>query len=441
MRTRARAWAIRAAVVAVVAAAGVVGIHTPAYAADVVIHSFSMNPPTIDAGQESRARFRINLNPDGAGNVNLTVSSNNPKVECISGCSIGGAQIPEGGSDYFEAVFRAQGIFTSEETVTITVQAADASGGPTRSANQPLRVRPTPTVPEVRGTVTDVYTGEPVKDARVGMVDSVGNTWDNIGTGADGSFVITSTPQKPIAAGKLRFTVQKEGIRDFDSDRDSGPIVANPNVPLVGVSLRVMVLATATPTGPPTGPPTDEVSGSPGQTSEAAAPPPDTGLSGFAIMMIVIGGLLVLVGIGAIVLLFVRRNNEEEDQDGPPGPGGRGVGRHPRQPGHRQLRVQRQVAAAGLPHRQDGGDHRRTAGQAESHRDVRADPGGAQQLGELVAVAGEPPVGQPVAVGTGHRHRVRIRRWVPVQQFGDRGVRRWFQPVGRPGGDEDGAPC
>ena len=323
MRTRARAWAIRAVVMTVVTAAGVVGITTPAYAADVVIHSFSMNPPTIDAGQESKARFRIQLNPDEAGSINLTVTSNNSKVECVSGCSIGGAQIKEGGSD-FEAVFRANGVFTSEETVTITVEAADVAGGPKRTATQPLRVRATPVVPEVRGTVTDVYTGEPVKDARVTMVDSAGTTWDNIGTGADGSFVIVSVPDKPIAAGQLRFSVRKEGVRDFDS----GPIVANPNQALLGVSLRVEVIPTTTPATAPTETQSEETSQAPiTTTGAAAAPPPDSGLSGFAIMMIVIGAVLVLAGIGTIVLLFLRRNNEEEGEDGPPGPGDRGYAR------------------------------------------------------------------------------------------------------------------
>jgi hypothetical protein len=198
-----------------------------------------------------------------------------------------------------------------------------------------LTIQPTPSVPEVKGTVTDVSTGQPIKDARVSMTDSAGTRWDNIGTNDDGSFTIPSTPQKPIAAGQLRFEVRKEGIQDFTS----GAIMANAGVALTNVSLRVQVITTATPTSVPPLTPTDLTTPTTGGETSIAAPP-DTGLSGFSIMLIVVGGLLVLVGIAAIVLLFVRRNND--DNDGPPrggpgrgGPGGPGRGGPP-PPGQRR---------------------------------------------------------------------------------------------------------
>ncbi|MBX6750585.1 MAG: hypothetical protein IRY85_13105, partial [Micromonosporaceae bacterium] len=316
MRTRAQAWAIRAAVVAVVTAAGVGGIAGPAHAAPEV-SNFGLSATVINPGQQVTATWTVYTRNANGESATVRIEADNPQVECSGDCSRGDVPIGQDGVD-FTATFTANGVFASDTRVKVRIYLNNTPW----STVQEFTVRATPTVPEVRGTVTDVYTGEPVKDARVTMIDSAGTTWDNIGTGADGSFSITGTPQKPIAAGVVRFLVRKDGIRDFDS---KDQFRASPNVALTGVSLRVEVITTATPTSEQPPPTETEEATTDATTSVAASAPPDSGLSGFAITMIVIGGLLVLTGVGAIVLLFVRKNDDEED-DGPPGPGGRGYG-------------------------------------------------------------------------------------------------------------------
>ena len=77
-----------------------------------------------------------------------------------------------------------------------------------------------------------------------------------------------------------------------------------------------------------------------GVTTEAArteaSTKPDEGPGGLFWVMISVGGLLVLLGIAAIVLIFVRKKDEGDDQPGR-GPGGRGgpggPGGHGRGPG------------------------------------------------------------------------------------------------------------
>lgn len=321
MKTRARAWTIRAAVIAVVTAASIVGVTTPAHAAPIIVN-FILSTNTISAGQTVTATWTVRSDDEDGEVVNVSVQANNQSLQCTSGdCNVVGAEISQDGRD-FEAVFSTTGVITSPQNVQIRVRAGNVESPP-----QPLTIQPTPQVPEVRGTVSDVNTGQPVKDARVSMTDSAGTTWDNVGTDENGAFHIPSTPQKPIAPGELRFTVRKEGINDYTS----GAIIATANQPLTNVALKVIVnnpSASATTSLPPITA-TGLVTETPTAPTSIAAPS-DSGLSGFSIALIVLGGLLVVVGIAAIVFLFVRRNNDE-DGDGPPrgapGPPGMGGGR------------------------------------------------------------------------------------------------------------------
>lgn len=335
MKTRARAWAIRAAVIAVVTAASIVGVTTPAQAAPIIVN-FILSTNTISAGQTVTATWSVRTSSSEPELVDVSVQANNPSLQCTSGnCNVVGAEITQSGRD-FEAVFTTTGVITSPQNVQIRVRAGNVESPP-----QPLTIQPMPQVPEVRGTVTDLNTGQPVKDARVGMTDSAGTTWDNIGTDDNGAFHIPGTPQKPIAAGELRFTVRKEGVVDYTS----GAIMATANQPLTNVALKVQVLSTATPTSLPPITASDLTTETASSTT-SIAPPSSSGLSGFSILLIVLGGLLVLVGIAAIVFLFIRRNNDEEGdgpprggppgmggRGGPPGPPGRGGPPGPRRPG------------------------------------------------------------------------------------------------------------
>jgi hypothetical protein len=72
------------------------------------------------------------------------------------------------------------------------------------------------TVPEVSGTVTDVYTTTPIKAAKVTIQDSGSppNTWE-VGTDDGGNFKIVSEAGKPIRPGVIAVIVQKEDIEQY----------------------------------------------------------------------------------------------------------------------------------------------------------------------------------------------------------------------------------
>jgi hypothetical protein len=191
----------------------------------------------------------------------------------------------------------------------------------------------------VAGQIYDLLRGNGIPAASVSMRDSVGTTWDNIGTDDGGFFEIAGTPGKPIAQGNLVLTITKDTFlpKVFEVNT-SNPGLTNLRIPLE--TDPAAASATPSTSAPPITPSLD----SPGIDSSAPPPPADGGMSTFSLMLIIVGGLLVLLGIGAIVLLFVRRG----DGDGPPGPGrgpkggpggrnggppGRGAPPGPRRPG------------------------------------------------------------------------------------------------------------
>ncbi len=86
--------------------------------------------------------------------------------------------------------------------------------------------------------------------------------------------------------------------------------------------------------------------------------------------------------------------------------GGRAVGEQVAQPGGGVAGVQRQVAAAGLEHREHRDDQLRAARQADRHQAVGPDAAPAQLVGEPAGAGVELGVAQP-PVARFHRHRVR----------------------------------
>ena len=177
MSTHRRAWTIRAAVIAVVTSAGLFGIAAPAYAADPVVSNYTLNPSTIDAGGQTTARFTVRMSDNMAGNTDVTVSSNNNKVTCQSGCSVIGADIDANGTQ-FEAVLKATGNFTGNDTAVISVKVGNRP-----PVNQTVNInapQATAQVPEVSGTVVSVYDNSVIKGAKVRISDSASHLWDDV---------------------------------------------------------------------------------------------------------------------------------------------------------------------------------------------------------------------------------------------------------------------
>jgi hypothetical protein len=332
MRTRVRAWTIRGAVVAVLATAGIVGVVTPAWAAPTVeIHDLQESANAIDAGATVSVTFTVVIT-DGANNgsaatntyPNISVTTDNNNVKCTSGqCNIAGATIAPNGSQ-FTATLTASGYFQNDTTVHITVAAGQTTQG------QTLTVHHTATVPEINGIVTDLATAQPIKGAKVSVSDSSGQKWDGLVTDDGGAFKVSGSTQ-PIAAGPIQITVTMAGYTDKQAT-----FTGVANQPLSAPIKMTAVVSSVTPTGPQNITPSNiDTGGAPSAVD--TAPPASSGLSGFSLVLIIVGGLLVLLGIAAIVLLFVRKNNGDGDPrkgaGGPGGPGGRGGPQGPGGPG------------------------------------------------------------------------------------------------------------
>jgi hypothetical protein len=335
--THQRAWILRAAVVAVVAAGSLFGLASPALAApgEPQLSDISLDPGTINAGSETTVHFTVKLNPDAAGLATVTVTSNDPKVTCSATCSFSSASIPLGGKVY-AIKMKASGPYTNDDAATITIKATNTFG--TAQDQEQLNVKaPTQqaSVPEVSGSVVDVYTNAPIKAAKVWIQDSASTTWE-VGTDDGGNFKITNKPEMPIKPGTMSFKVEKDGIQPYTTTK-----TATAGQPLTGVKLTVAPINSPTPTSQPTQQTTESAPPTLGDDTPASTK--DNSGGGLSWVLIAIGAFLVLLGVGAIVLLFVRKKDDGAGDGpggprrggpgGPPPPPGRGGPRPPQRPG------------------------------------------------------------------------------------------------------------
>ena len=316
MRTRWRAWTIRTAVVAVITAVATVAIATPAQAARPRVFEFSLVPASgqISAGQQLKARFKIQMNDFAAGVASYTVTSSRPdKLRCISSCGTQNMQVPADGVPV-EAVFETVGFFPSDEHLSIEVTTTNTDGNDSLDAD--VTILKTPTIAEVSGRVTNIMTGEPIGTAKIVMTDSIGTRWEDVASDDEGNFIITKDLYgKDIAAGFIVLEVSKDGFNVVTRQIEA-------NQPKTNLRLQLSSNASATPTT--SAPPITASLDTTDAGSQSSAAGGDAGLSAFSLMLIIVGGLLVLLGIGAIVLLFVRRGNDDDYGPPRPGKGGRG---------------------------------------------------------------------------------------------------------------------
>jgi len=233
VRTQRRAWMSRAAVVAAVTAAGLFGAAAPAFAADPQLTDITVEPGTIEPGQQTNVRFKV-TNPDNnPRTITVQVASSDNKVSCASTCTFTNASFgPNGtptGSKDFNVRFAANGSIQQDMQVTLTISAKDGGSGP--EVQQQLNinapdVQQPPTVPEVSGTVSNAATGKGVPAAKVYLQDSVHPTPYEVGTNKDGKFTFTSKPDAPIAPGTIALTRMFFTPSSRDSTRVSPPIAA-----------------------------------------------------------------------------------------------------------------------------------------------------------------------------------------------------------------------
>ncbi len=249
-------------------------------------------------------------------NLDATTDSNNPAHKDISFTltAHGTVDVPTGQ--------------TATKSGTVTAQSFNGND------NKPFNVSlsgpaAAPTVPQLSGDVVNIYTGAPIVGAQVNAGDAANHTW-TVGTDKDGKFKIVSTPDKPIAPGLIVFLVKKDTFKDYTENHNG---VAGQ--PITNLHFTIAPLASpgasSTPS-PGSGLASNQTdAGLGGDDTSAAASSGSGSGGGLSWTLIAIGGVLVALGIAAIVILLIRRKGDDDDENvdmprRPSGPGGRGPG-------------------------------------------------------------------------------------------------------------------
>ncbi|MEJ3743030.1 carboxypeptidase regulatory-like domain-containing protein [Actinomycetes bacterium KLBMP 9797] len=265
---------------------------------------------------------------ENSANVSLTGLPNG--VSCSSGCGqVNDLNVDEGKNHLL--TLRASDGAPAANGTQVTVRVVTARDATTKNfsltvtAKQPEEKKP---VSQVSGRVRDADTGDGIEGALVALADSENHRCVTT-TGSSGSYKFTSCDGKPIAAGELFLGTSHE---DYESITEK-QINANPgqSVTVATFSLKSKK-ASATPSATPSAALTEEPAATDDQVSPAATEPATQNTAAEAgggmgsWLLIVLGGLLVALGVGAIVLLVIRRksdNGDDDDDDpegGAPGP-------------------------------------------------------------------------------------------------------------------------
>jgi hypothetical protein len=169
-------------------------------------------------------------------------------------------------------------------------------------------------VPEVSGRVTDSTSGVGIKDATV-VVEDGANTVHSAGTDSQGRFRVVSTAQKPITPGQIKIGANKDGyeIVPLLVDGRSGQALTNQAVKLKPLSVSASAQPEVSDPNMTVDP--SAVTEEEGDGNAAGSGTGDGGPGMISWVLIGLGGILVLLGIGAIFLLL-RRRGEDDEEDG-----------------------------------------------------------------------------------------------------------------------------
>ncbi|MGW9196919.1 carboxypeptidase regulatory-like domain-containing protein [Micromonospora chersina] len=330
MSTHRRAWKQRAGVVVALVFGALLAVPaTPALAAPT-ISNVSASPNSVEAGGSVKVTYSLNFT-DPLATADVSVTSGNPKLTCVDGCSRG--RVNQNGT--FDATFRAASD-APNGSATITIKATDSNGPNKQEESATVTVTlvakapPAPqTVKSISGKVVISANGDPIAGAIVMLRDSRNNQRQT-NTDSSGNFRFTGSDSNPIAPGRIDLGASKDGA---DPGTKSIDAAAGQSVTglRISVPLKVEVSPSATPSASeeplPSDEATDEATEEPASQAPAAQQPAANEDSGGSWLLILLGGLFVAVGVGTIVLLYMRRKNEDGDGDGdgphgPTGPGG-----------------------------------------------------------------------------------------------------------------------
>jgi hypothetical protein len=326
--THRQAWLQRAGVVVALTTSALLALPaTFATAAPPIIKNVSAAPNSVDPGGTTTVTYTLDV-PTGE-TADVDVTSNNGKLTCASGCSPRRV-----GSGNQSATFRYSTTATANETavITIRVTTSGALGGSNQdqaSTQVTLVGKPAPqqpqTVKEVSGRVTDFGTGLPVPNATVGIRDSAGHSYSAT-TSDSGSYRFLGSSGQPIVPGQIEIGAAKGNINSARTvSAAAGQALTNQKITLKLTAATPTATPSATesaidqPTDTPGDASTTPAGGQPGAGSQKSS-----GTSMGSLLLIIVGGLLVALGVGAIVLLWMRRKDNGDDESDGPGAGGGG---------------------------------------------------------------------------------------------------------------------
>jgi hypothetical protein len=317
--THRRAWIQRAGVVVVLAASALLApLAQPASAEDPTVQITELSNGSLRSGERATLRFTVlNNNPI------LTPFSISVEVfdglSCSGNCNIPANPINSGETVTFTATLTA-GNLAPGQSRNGQVRVSAQAGGDQDSDARNMTVRgpeqqQVQTVAEVSGKVTDEATGEPVAGATVALLDSQRRSLSTE-TNSSGNYRFTGNADRVITPGQIELGAKKGDItKTLTINASAGQRITNQ---------RIVLALQAEPTATPSATPDATEEALPEETAEGATGAPqevqqaaneDSGSGLGSWLLILVGGLLVALGVGAIVLLWMRRKENENDED------------------------------------------------------------------------------------------------------------------------------
>ncbi|WP_203818193.1 carboxypeptidase regulatory-like domain-containing protein [Paractinoplanes ferrugineus] len=317
MTTHLRARGAQAGALLAVVLGGIVVAPAVALADEPEVQITSL-PTDVVSGGIVQVGFRVRNTNQGAPNqfpANIKVNG----MSCADPVCSQIAPVSADGTD-FSVKLKAPTVDAGAvKSVTISVSAT--IGNDTGTANQPVNVKG----PDKPQTVTSVVgkvkgsDGKAISGAAVAMKDNGGHAYQTT-TNGSGGYSFNATDSRPITPGNISVGALKDGFNaaTVDVQAAAGKSV---NVPLTLKALEASASASPSPsasTATSTAATDDEEEAPvPGNSTAADADTKktssDSDSGSGSMLFIIIGGLLVAAGIGAIVLVLMRRRNNGED--------------------------------------------------------------------------------------------------------------------------------
>ena len=287
------------------------------------------NSVTLAAGGDATVTVRITV-PPGEEDVTVSLTGLPGGVSCSDGC--GETEVQPGQAKNHLLTLKASDSAQAANGRTVTVRVQSDADATTKNFSLTVTPKqqeqpPEQSVKRVSGKVKDTVTGDGIEGALVALLDTQGHNCTT-NTSSNGNYQFSSCEGKPIAVGELLIGVSHEDYEEPDTKKVAG--TAGGTITVGTFALKSTKVA-ATPSAQASVPPSEEAAPE-AETSADASPlaaenasSEESGMGSW--LLIIVGGLLVALGVGAIVLLVVRRKQDPTDpgmdDDEPVRPGGR----------------------------------------------------------------------------------------------------------------------